>query len=44
MNRSAVRDVVVGGQMILRDQRHEQQEDIVASYRELHDRVWLDAR
>ena len=44
MNRSAVREVVVGGRMILRDQRHEQQEDIVASYRELHDRVWLDAR
>jgi len=44
MNRSAVRDVVAGGRMILRDQRHEQQEDIVSSYRELHDRVWLDTR
>jgi formimidoylglutamate deiminase len=44
MNRSAVRDVVVGGRMILRDQRHEQQEDILSSYQELHDRVWLDAR
>jgi formimidoylglutamate deiminase len=42
LNRSAIRDVVVNGQLILKDQRHLQQDEIVSRYRELHDRVWLD--
>ena len=43
LNRSAIQDVVVSGQFIVRDQRHEQQEEIVARYRELHEKVWSDA-
>jgi len=43
MSRSAIRDVVVGGQFILRDQRHEYREEIVDRYKELHEAVWRDA-
>jgi formimidoylglutamate deiminase len=43
LNRSAIRDVVVGGRMIVRDQRHVQQEEIVGRYRELHKKVWADS-
>jgi formimidoylglutamate deiminase len=43
MNRSAIRDVVVGGQFILRDQQHELREEIVERYKELHEAVWRDA-
>ena len=43
LNRSAIRDVVVNGRFILRDQRHERQEEIVSRYRELHEKVWSDA-
>jgi len=43
LNRSAIRDVVVNGRIILRDQRHVQQEEIVARYRELHEKVWADS-
>ena len=43
LNRSAIRDVVVNGRLILRDQRHVQQEEIVARYRELHEKVWADS-
>jgi formimidoylglutamate deiminase len=42
MSRSAVRDVVVGGRMILRDQQHESHKEIVARYKELHQAVWRD--
>jgi formimidoylglutamate deiminase len=42
LNRSAVRDVVVNGQLILQDQRHVLQEEIVSRYRELHEKVWSD--
>jgi formimidoylglutamate deiminase len=40
LNRSAIRDVIVNGRMILRDQRHVLQEEIVSRYRELHEKVW----
>ena len=43
LNRSAIRDVVVNGRFILRDQRHEHSEEIVSRYRELHEKVWSDA-
>ena len=43
LNRSAIRDVVVNGRFIVRDQRHEQQEEIVSRYGELHDKIWSDA-
>jgi formimidoylglutamate deiminase len=44
LNRSAVRDVVVNGRFIVRDQRHVHQDEIVSRYRELHDKVWTDSR
>jgi formimidoylglutamate deiminase len=42
LNRSAIRDVVVNGRFILRDQRHVLQEEIVSRYRELHEKIWSD--
>jgi formimidoylglutamate deiminase len=42
LNRSAIRDVMVNGRFILRDQQHAQQEEIVSRYRELHEKVWSD--
>ena len=43
MSRSAIRDVVVGGRLILRDQRHARHEEIVSRYKELHEALWRDA-
>ena len=43
LNRSAIRDVVVNGRFIVRDQQHLLQEEIVSRYRELHEKVWLDS-
>jgi formimidoylglutamate deiminase len=40
LNRSAIRDVRVNGQWVIRDQRHPLQEEIIARYKELHSRVW----
>jgi formimidoylglutamate deiminase len=40
LNRSAIRDVVVNGRFILRDQKHALQDEIVSSYRETHRKVW----
>jgi formimidoylglutamate deiminase len=40
MNRTAVRDVVVGGRFILRDGRHAVEEEIVSRYKAVHARVW----
>jgi len=42
LNRSAIRDVVVNGRFVLRDQRHVHQEEIVSRYREIHQKVWKD--
>ena len=44
VHRSAIRDVVVNGQFVIRDQRHALQEEIVARYRELDEKVWIDSR
>jgi formimidoylglutamate deiminase len=43
LNRSAIRDVVVQGQFILRDQQHAHREEIVSRYKELHAAIWSDA-
>ena len=40
LNRSAIRDVVVNGRWVVRDQRHPLQEEIVARYKELHCKLW----
>jgi len=40
MNRTAVRDVAVCGRFILRDGRHELEEEIVSRYKAVHARVW----
>jgi|SRR5450631_2289637 len=40
MNRSAIKDVFVGGRQILFDGRHPLEEEIVAKYREVHKKVW----
>lgn len=38
--RTAIRDVIVNGNFILRDGRHPLEEEIVRKYQELHSRVW----
>lgn len=40
LNRSAIRDVVVNGKMILSDQEHLHRDEIVSRYREVHRKVW----
>jgi formimidoylglutamate deiminase len=42
--RSAVRDVAVGGRMIVRDGKHKLTREIVVQYTELHNKVWRDSR
>jgi formimidoylglutamate deiminase len=42
LNRSAIRDVVVNGRFIVREQQHVQQEEIVSRYRELYEKIWPD--
>jgi formimidoylglutamate deiminase len=44
MNRTAVRDVAVGGRFILRDGRHELEGEIVSRYEAVHARVWGRSR
>ena len=43
MDRTAVRDVAVGGKLILRDGRHEFEEEIVARYKAVNVRIWGQA-
>jgi formimidoylglutamate deiminase len=40
LSRSAVRDVVVNGHWVVRDQRHPLQEEIISSFKELHRKLW----
>jgi formimidoylglutamate deiminase len=40
LNRSAIRDVKVNGQWVIRDQRHPLQEEIIARYQQLHQKLW----
>ena len=44
LNRSAIRDVVVNGRFILRDQKHVLQDEIISSYKEVHRKVWQSTR
>jgi formimidoylglutamate deiminase len=44
LNRSAIRDVVVNGRWIVREQKHELQEEIISRYKDLHRKVWMDAK
>lgn len=44
LNRSAIRDVVVGGRMILSDQRHPLHEEIVSRYNDVYQKVWTNSR
>lgn len=40
LNRSAIRDVVVNGKMILRDQQHPLRDEIIAQYERVHRKIW----
>jgi formimidoylglutamate deiminase len=40
LQRSAIRDVVVNGKLILKDQRHVLQDEIVSRYKEVHQKLW----
>lgn len=40
---SAIRDVVVNGRLIIRDGKHESQEEIIARYKEVYRKVWANA-
>jgi formimidoylglutamate deiminase len=40
LERTAIRDVMVNGRWVVRDQRHPLQEEIVSRYKELHRKVW----
>ena len=40
LSRSAIRDVMVNGRWVVRDQRHPLQEEIVSSFKELHRKLW----
>lgn len=40
LNRMAIRDVIVNGRWVVRDQAHLLQDEIVARYKQVHRRVW----
>lgn len=40
LNRSAIRDVLVNGRCVVKDQTHPLHEEIVSRYKEVHARVW----
>jgi formimidoylglutamate deiminase len=44
LNRSAIRDVVVNGRFILRDQKHVLQDEIITRYKETYRKVWQNTR
>ncbi len=44
LNRSAIRDVVVNGRYVLRDQKHVYQDEIVSRYKEVQQKVWPTER
>lgn len=43
LNRSAIRDVVVGGKMILSDQQHPLREEIITRYNRVYGKVWANS-
>ena len=40
LSRSAIRDVVVNGRWVVRDQQHPLQEEIVSRFKQLHRKLW----
>ncbi len=40
LSRSAIRDVMVNGRWVVRDQRHPLQEEIISRFKELHRKLW----
>jgi formimidoylglutamate deiminase len=44
LSRSAIRDVVVNGRFILRDQQHIHQDEIISRYKEIHRKVWRNSQ
>jgi formimidoylglutamate deiminase len=40
---SAIRDVAVNGKLIIRDGKHELEEEIIARYKEVYRKIWTDA-
>ena len=42
LGRSAIRDVVINGRFVVTEQRHALEEEIVARYKEVHQKVWYD--
>ena len=40
LSRSAIRDVMVNGRWVVRDQQHPLQEEIIAKFKELHRKLW----
>src|ERR1700722_16148448 len=41
--RSAIRDVVVNGRFVLRDQNHALKDEIISRYQEVHQKVWRNS-
>ncbi len=44
LSRSAIRDVAVNGRLILRDQKHIHQDEIISRYKEIHRKVWQNSQ
>jgi formimidoylglutamate deiminase len=44
LNRSAIRDVIVNGRFILRDQKHRFENEIISRYKDLHQKVWQNTQ
>jgi formimidoylglutamate deiminase len=43
LERTAIRDVAVGGTLIVRDRRHALQDEVISRYAAIHAAVWRDA-
>jgi|SRR5271168_1223910 len=44
LDRSAIRDVIVNGKSVLRDQKHAHQDEIISRYKEVHRKVWQNGQ
>jgi formimidoylglutamate deiminase len=44
LNRTAIRDVAIGGKLAVRDGRHPLQDEIISRYAETHAAVWRDTQ
>jgi formimidoylglutamate deiminase len=43
LNREAIRDIVVGGRVVVQDRRHAHRDEIVLRYKDVHQKVWDEA-